>query len=322
MSTKRINEPGIYTIPAEVYHADPCETPSASSSLLKLMMSETPAHAWTAHPRLNPDFESSDGEERFDRGHACHILMLNDEEKFCIIEADNYKTNAAKAARAQAYLDGLVPIIAGKWPEVVAMCAAGKKQLADHADASDVFEGILPEQTLVWCEEYRGIKIWCRARLDGMHVKPDGTPQHGKIYGDYKSLAASINPNNLHRYAETADWAFQQAFYCRGIRKLIGEDYPDFRFVVQEASAPFRLIVAQLAPMAVQIADRKVEYALDLWAWCMKNNLWPGFPNQTVTLGMSPWANEAFTGREIMEEDDRKAGKDVFEKMRAWQAPL
>src|SRR5215831_5713580 len=45
--------PGVYAMPAAQYHADPCPTPSLSASIIKLICLDSPAHAWTAHPKLN-----------------------------------------------------------------------------------------------------------------------------------------------------------------------------------------------------------------------------------------------------------------------------
>jgi len=315
MSTITITKPGIYELSEGVYHGDPCPAPSASSSFLKLMLAETPKHAWESHPRLNPNHESSDGEEKFDRGHACHQLMLGGLDRFCVIDADAYRSNDAKAKRAKAYVDGLIPILKHKVPEVIAMCDAGKAQIERMAEKEEreIFTGGKSEQTLVWCEEIYGITIWCRAKLDYFKGA-------GEIYGDYKSLAASIHPSRLHRYAENADWAMQNAFYERGIRAVVGDDMPDFRFVVQEATKPHRLVIVKSNPATLGIARRKVEHALHQFAWCMRENCWPGFPNTTVVLNASPWAEEQFLAEEIAAKE--AGAREHFDAMKAWQAPL
>jgi len=315
MNAIQITKPGIYEISEEAYHADCCPMPSASSSLLKILINETPKHAWDAHPKLNPNHETSDGEEKFDRGHACHQLMLGGLDRFCIIDADAYRSNDAKAKRAKAYVDGLIPLLKHKLPEVIAMCDQGKAQLAnmEYQDEREIFTGGKSEQTLCWTEEFYGQTIWVRAKLDYFKGA-------GEIYGDYKSLAASIHPARLHKYAENADWAFQQALYERGIQKVIGDETPDFRFVVQEATAPHRLLIVKSNPATIGVARRKVEFALAQFAWCMKEQCWPGFPNTTVTLGASPWANEQFLADEIAAKE--AGAREYFEQMRAWQAPL
>ena len=49
-------KPGIYGMSEDCYHADPADAPSLSASIAKILIAETPLHAWTAHPKLNPNF--------------------------------------------------------------------------------------------------------------------------------------------------------------------------------------------------------------------------------------------------------------------------
>lgn len=319
MSAKLITEPGCYDLSEEVYHADPCATPSASSSFLKVLLNESPRHAWEAHPRLNPRWlenqEKKKAESKFDRGHAAHQLMLGGEQRIRVLPYDDYKGGDAKKARAQCYLDDVVPILRSKWPDVEAMACAGIAQLAAHETDSDIFKDGKSEQTLIWVEEIAGIGIMCRAKLDYRK-------NAGLKYGDYKSLEACINPEVLDRYAMGAGWAFQEAFYRRGIYRVFGEEDPDFAFVVQEASAPFALVTVESGPQKVGVAMRQVEWCLNLMARCVKENSWPGYPNQRVRLGDRPWDFGEFTARESREQAEREAGVDMFKKMIAWQAPL
>lgn len=84
----RITVPGVYPdIPEADYHADPCPTPSLSSSIGKELVNRSPWHAWTKHPRLNPEVEP-DNRASFDLGSAAHAFMLADKQRFKIIDAE------------------------------------------------------------------------------------------------------------------------------------------------------------------------------------------------------------------------------------------
>lgn len=286
MSANQIKEPGVYSIPHQVYLDDPCVVPSASNHALQTLLFEAAGVMYADNRRLNPEYEEPDAEERFDRGAAAHILILGDEQRFSIIQADSYRTKDAKDARARAYAEGKVPILAEKWAEVVKMADAAKRQLAQHEDAADIFSNGKPEQTLVWIEKVRGADVWCRAKLDYI---PDN---RGRPYGDYKSVAANINPDVLSRYASTANWNFQAAWYCRGIRAVLGETAPEFKFVVQQPYAPYLLQVVDLPMEAMEIGHSAAELALDYWAFCQQNGGWPGYPRRTVTLDWPKWAGE------------------------------
>lgn len=307
-----IGKTGVYDIPAERYHSDPCEIPSLSSSLGKILLTETASHAYTAHPRLNPQREEED-DAKFDRGKACHILVLGDAERFKVVAGfDDWKTKEARAQRDRARADGLIPLLEHQMADVRTMHTAFVQQIAHHRDSADIFTGGKCEQTLVWEENVRGQRIMLRSLLD--YMKPDSS-----IFGDYKSLATNVNPDNLHKYAFNAGWDFQDAFYRRGIQAVLGVEKPHFKFVVQEAAAPWSVVVVDFPPEAKDYADAKVDEAIDQWAWCMKNNQWPGYPAFTCTLEVPPWIGGDFEARK-----HRKAegGVEMYAQGLKFQAPL
>ena len=87
---------GIYTIPHDVYHQDPCPTPSLSSSVAKVLLRQSPAHAAMQHPKLNNNYVNAES-SRFDLGTIAHALLLEDDSSRLItIEADDWRTKAAK----------------------------------------------------------------------------------------------------------------------------------------------------------------------------------------------------------------------------------
>ena len=48
-----IKEPGLYpNVTAKDYHADCCESVSLNSTIAKILVSQSPKHAWLKHPRL------------------------------------------------------------------------------------------------------------------------------------------------------------------------------------------------------------------------------------------------------------------------------
>ena len=68
--------PGLhFGLPDHVYHADPSPRPSLSSTLARVILDQSPLHAWTRHPRLNPFYESED-RKTFDIGRAAHRAVL------------------------------------------------------------------------------------------------------------------------------------------------------------------------------------------------------------------------------------------------------
>src|ERR1700677_1036911 len=94
-------EQGIFNLSAEAYHADPCPTASLSSSIAGILLDQSPSHAWLAHPRLNPNYVRESADSRFDLGSAAHMMLLEQrEDRIVRVSADDWRTKAAKEARA------------------------------------------------------------------------------------------------------------------------------------------------------------------------------------------------------------------------------
>lgn len=282
----KIDRPGVYDIPAEVYHADPCVEPSLSSSIARLLVNATPLHAWTAHPRLNPD-QGREESEKFDIGNACHSLVLHDPKHFEIIDAKDWRTKDAKDQRDNARNAGKIPLLTEQWVRVQAMHHAAKIQLARHQEAKDAFTNGKPEQTLVWEED----GVWLRARLDWL-------PNAGSIFDDYKSTAASADPDAFTRSVFSIGYDIQAAFYMRGVKALGICKNPSFRFIVQETQTPHALSAVALMPSALDLAEHKVERAIAIWRDCLQADHWPGYPLRTCYIEAPPWHEAQFTARD------------------------
>lgn len=305
-----IDKPGFYDIGEKAYHADPCVEPSLSNSIAKTLINQSPRHAMTAHPRLNPDWQATNSMQ-FDLGKAAHELMLGDGAGIVEVDSDAYRTKDAKTARDAAYADGKIPVLPHQLEEAKAMVAAGKLQLALHADASEAFTDGTPEQVVIWQEG----ETWCRSMLDWL---PDDLSSPVVVY-DYKTTATSANPDSWQRHLFDMGYDMQAAFYRRGLRALTRRDLVvDFRFIVQENSPPYALSVIGLTPAGIDMADRKVDAALKSWRWCLANNRWPGYPKRTAYVDPPSWHETRWLEREAREET---MGKNINEFLADWYAP-
>lgn len=270
---------GIFEMPADLYHRDPCPEPSLTSSIAKMLCLASAAHAWQEHPRLNPA-PIEDNAEHFDIGTVAHALLLEGEAGIAVVDAKDWRTNAAKAAREAAYAAGLTPLLAHRWADVQAMVAAARQQLARHTDGgAQMFTDGEPEQTLIWQED----DVWCRARPDWLRP--------GAI-DDYKTTSASANPETWTRTMFSTGFDIQVAWYLRGLKHLTGVDAA-FRFAVQETYPPYALAVIALGPDAQILAEKKCLYALEVWRASRRTNDWVGYPRRTCFASL-PMAHEAW----------------------------
>lgn len=281
---------GIHTLAAEEYHADPCERPSLSASIANVLCRQSPRHAWAAHPRLNPSYRTEES-EKFDIGKAAHALLLEGGmESVEVIEADDWRTKAAKEARDEARAAGRFPLLARQWQDVEQMTNAAAAQLARSDADPPVFTDGTPEQTAVWDDE----GVLCRARIDWL--RDDLT-----AIDDYKTTSRSASPESWSHTLFNMGCDVQAAFYLRGIANLTGMT-PEWRFVVQETYPPYALSVFSLAPDALALARRKVAYAINTWRDCLARDHWPAYTERIVWAEAPPWYEARWLDREAMGE--------------------
>lgn len=292
----KIAEPGIYAISAEEYHADPTPAPSLSASLAKILCNDSPWHAWTAHPRLNPQAEEED-KHIFDIGTIAHALLLEGENVAEILNFDSWRKNEAKDARDAARRAGKIPILEHHWKDVEAMVLAARRQIDEHKEIHDAFVPSKgkPEQTIVW-REPNG--IWCRARLDWL------ANTRARVY-DYKSTGTSANPETISRLMVSSGWDIQAAFYLRGLQAVdpvaAAAFERSFYFVVQETYPPHALCAIGIHPTFKWSGEKAVDLAIERFAACMAEDHWPGYPDRVCYPELPAWKENQITAAELRE---------------------
>lgn len=264
----------IKDVPRDDYHADEVDSvvPTLSSSIAHLLCSQSPAHAFAAHPKLNPDYERVE-EQKYDRGTACHAILLEGADVVEILSYDDWRTKASQEARDEARANGRIPMLAKDAADLARMVSAVQEQLDPP-----LLVGGKPEQTLVW-EEPNGVV--CRSRLDWL--RDDFTT----IY-DLKTTARSAHPYAYERALCNIGGDIQAAMYLRGLFAVTGAD-ADFVWIVVEAAPPFAVSLIRPGLDLLELGEQKVSFAIDLWAECLESGEWPGYNHGISTAHAPPW---------------------------------
>lgn len=246
--------------------------PAFSASLAKLIVQRSPLHAWTASRSLNPDYEEEHKDE-YDLGTVCHALVLEGSEaNLAVIEAPDWRTKAAKEAREAARAEGKTPILEKKMPQVRAIVKAARSCI-DSSELADIFNGAQIEQPIQWKEG----SIACRCKPDLFNpMFFDGTVL------DLKTTQ-NAEPNAFIRQITGLAYDVQADFYLRGTKAK------RFIFLAVETEAPYATSLVALGPQMLEIAARKVDFALAIWAQCLKNDRWNGYSNQIHYAEPNPW---------------------------------
>lgn len=314
----KIDQPGIYEMTDEEYHADPCVVPSLSASIIKVLDKETAKHAWAKHPRLNPKFEPEQ-KTIFDLGSCAHAILLGQPQK--VIEVTGFadwRKDAAKARRDAIRLSGAFPCLSHELVDVLAMAKAARLQLDRHEHAAAFTNG-KPELVLIWTEGEGEHLIWCRAKLDWLFdSQRNGV---GNLLFDYKSVGVGAGPDEWGKrqmFDQGCD--IQDVFYCRGVFKVLGVPSPRMKFVVQENYAPYALAVHEVDEFTREMAGKRIADAMLYWSWCLRNKAWPGYAKTTYTNAAPPWQQQAFM---LKHEAERSLADKTADFQRAieWLAP-
>ncbi len=287
-----ITAPGVYDIPVEEYHADPCPGGSLSSTGIRKLVNDCPArfHYDLSHPQKPKAV--------FDFGHVAHMLVLGKGEDVCVVNSDAWCTKAAKEQRDEAREAGRVPILQKDFDTAFAMA----RVLEQHEFAAQCFQNGKPEQALFWHD--RVFDIWCRALLDWMPNEPC------IIFTDYKTCRSS-KPDDLARAMFERGYYIQAAFYLEGIRELELAEQPHFLFAFQEKEPPFLITVAEPNADALYWGRLHVIKAKETFVECTESGVWPGYADDVAGLDLPGYAAKRF-------QDNLEAGRfDVANKFQS-----
>ncbi|MHC3392054.1 PD-(D/E)XK nuclease-like domain-containing protein [Streptomyces lavendulocolor] len=271
-----ITEPGIYPdLSIEEYHAD--RGSLSSSGARRLLPPSCPALFRYEQDHPQPPRRA------FDMGTAAHRLVLGDGPELVAVDADDWRTKAARAERDEVYAAGGVPLLAAEYDQVHAMADA----LRRHPVASALFApgSGRPEQSMFWRDAPTGVMR--RARLDWL---PD--PRDGRLLvPDYKTTR-DASPEGLARAVDTYGYHQQAAWYLDAVRALGLDDRPAFLLVCQEKQAPYLVTVVELDALALRIGAAKNRRAIETYARCVESGRWPGYADDAapVYLSLPAWA--------------------------------
>jgi hypothetical protein len=300
-------------ISAEAYHADTFAlAPSLSSSVARLLISQSPLHAWTAHPRLNPNHEPQD-KKTFDIGRAAHTAVLGRGANYIAIPDDLLASNGAASTKAakdfieEARSAGLTPLKAAEVDQIAAM----RSKIAERLDQLDI--RFAPDRSeIVAVADIDG--ALCRAMVDNA---PEA--ERLPLY-DFKTTT-DASPDAVMRAVMNYGYDVQAAHYLDTWKAATGEDRL-FRFVFQEKTAPFEVSVVELGPDSLTMARKRIARAREIWRLCLDADSWPGYPTGVHRVELPDWYQSRWLERESQEMDFKnRTGSDVIAAAMRWQSP-
>ena len=276
----------ISDIPASEYHA----IKAVSAGMIWEMDASCPLKAWLNSP-WNEKREQVTA-THFDIGTATHLAVLEPDtllERVAVHEFADYRTNAAKLFREEAYLAGKIPLKGDEYELV--------RNLRDavqlHPIASKLFRQGAPEQSLTW--KWNSLECKCR---------PDWLAADRTYVVDLKT-AISAHPRAISRKALLEGWHVRASWYLPGVREATGELPDKYLFVVVEKDPPHICEVYEMDIKALMYGEQIVGRTMRRLAWCFETGEWPGYGEGSITeLSLPGWTEFGRAKREENGEFD------------------
>lgn len=268
------------------YHADPAPAPSFSASLGKVILDQSPLHAYLAHPRLGGAVREPTSAMEF--GTLVHKLIIGEGQSVVSVNADNWKTAAAREQREAAREAGKLAVLSSTLDEAATIQAAFRKQYP--ADQVALFDKGDSERVLIVDQPNHksskpDARVYARGMLDRVLIGSDG-----HIW-DVKTCA-DASPDAIERTIYERHYDMQMMCYewLLGIVRpeLVGRITTQLIFI--ESSAPHCVVPVELDGMFRQIGRSKLGRAWDSWCECCATGIWPGYTDSVLTLGPPAWA--------------------------------
>jgi len=278
---KTITKPGIYAgIPLAKYHsADICDGPSVSSSDLRKLFLQSPAHMYAEWPG-NPDASEREETAAMIVGRAAHHLFLRDiklgsfRDLFCV-KPEQYPDRDTgvlkKWTRSSIYCkrwedrmqrNGLSILTQEDFNNLRGMADS----LANHPIINAGALNGQIESSLFWKDKATG--LWLKSR-------PDAIPTTSVDFVDLKTTI-SVQWPDIQRTIAEYGYHQQGALICEGAKQVLGIDRPTFTLVFIEKKKPWCVRVVTLKDNELDRGHRANRYALDAVARCLKAKRWPG----------------------------------------------
>ena len=263
-----IREPGcIVGLPIDTYHTQCTDGPSISSSGLRTIWAQSPAHFW-ATSSLNPNRIPQADNEAFNVGRLAHKLLIEGreglEKDFAIrpSEWSDWRTKEARVWRDARILEGKTVVTEDDLAAVTGMA----ESLARHPLVkAGILDGRV-ERSPIWKDEETG--VWLKAR-------PDVIPNASGIVADLKTTV-SVQTDALEKSLASYGYQVQAALVGMGLKATLGVQMEDFALVWVEKTAPWCVRVTSLTGADIERGAMQVRASLRTFADCLASGRWPG----------------------------------------------
>jgi len=258
----------VYDMPDVEYHA----RPELSSTEARLLLESPAKYRWR---KDNPPL--IDDSSKFDIGEAVHGKVLGAGADTVVVDADDWRSKAAREAREEARAAGLAPLLKRE-AEMV-------DQMTDSVLAHPTARALLeqdgyPEVSLF--TEVDGVPV--RARFDFLPARSE----RRTVAVDLKTTVSAAK-SDFEKSVAKYEYPVQRAWYLDAYTELTGDTDAEFVFIAVEKEPPYLVAVYQLPTVWAEKGHVMADRARKLWAACIESGAWPGYPSDVQLLDEPTW---------------------------------
>lgn len=278
-------------MPEALYHKDPtpvlegfAQSASLSSSMACSIMEETEEEAFLGNRRLNPDWKDRQSAE-MDLGTIAHeIVLLGSNKVYEVAPVDAWRTNEAKAIKANIEGRGLIALNETTAPRLLGDVKTMQERLHDYLGRHRDYPGLMMKGK----GEQSGFafdgKIWNRARFDWLD---DNYPD---LVVDYKTTGISFD--NWEKNQLWGGGKYMQNPHYRKVFDLCTGQKSRFIFVVQRTVAPFHVKIYEMDRSFQEEVEARYTEARKRFVNCLTTGQWRGLPPYTSHSYPPPWVTQ------------------------------
>ena len=267
---KKIKEPGIYKMSNDEYH----EQEALNKSGL-VQLSKSPAHfyEWYHAPNEEPTNAMA-------FGTAIHTAILEPDkfDKSIIIAPKvDKRTKKGKAewTTFEKKAKGKIILTQDEANAIEGM----RKSVFNNITAYDyLLEGI-PEQSVFFNDPLH--KCFCKVRPDFYSNLKEVVDIKSCLDAGYDAFSRAIANYKYH---------WQAWFYLNGLTEVKGVEHKKFIFIAVEKDPPYGVAVYEATKDMLKTAKRQIAPLLDVYAKCLKINVWPGYKDELQQIELPRWA--------------------------------
>lgn len=257
------------------------------ASGLKLL-NKTPLHYWARY--LDPNREREEPTAAMLMGTAIHCAILEPEQfakLYTVVpEGIDKRSKDGKALFADIEANGLRPLKPADHKTIIrvrdsALAHPVSKLLFSHTEHK-------VETSIFWKDRVTGVQ--CKIRPDFM-LPPCAQFPNGLIM-DVKSTG-DASAGEFARQSWNLDMPIQSALYCDGFMEEFKTDAPPpFLWLACEKDAPSACAYYSADAELIAYGRKENRRLLAIYAECLSDNVWPGYPLQITSLELPAWAQK------------------------------